>query len=197
MTVPAPGAGTDATVTVSRTEKLVNQTVRVSWAGFRPSTANRLDNSGDSVDVNTENPVRVYQCRGENPASSSDCYGSPGFRGIPATGGQHGVAGGPPLHLPRARTIQFNATPDGPANWQDNVTRADGKGEVTIQLFTKRESAALGCDVDSPCSVVVVPNYGRPAGRDRGPPRRPLGVGAPHGRPAQSASGRRRLPVDG
>ena len=27
-------------------------------------------NSGDSLDVNTENPVRVYQCRGTDPTSS-------------------------------------------------------------------------------------------------------------------------------
>src|SRR5262245_37208829 len=64
VTVPAPGAGDGATVTVSRTTDLVNQTVLVSWAGFRPSSASRLENSGDSLDVNTENPVRVYQCRG-------------------------------------------------------------------------------------------------------------------------------------
>lgn len=163
VTVPAPGAGPDATVTVSRTTNLVNQTVRVSWSGFRPSSANRLDNSGDSVDVNTENPVRVYQCRGENPTSSSDCYGSPGFRGIEATGGQPAWPAVPAFTY-NGQDDPFNATPDGPANWQDNVTRADGKGEVTIQLFTKRESAALGCDADSPCSVVVVPNYGRPQG---------------------------------
>ena len=116
------------------------------------------------MDVNTENPVRVYQCRGENPTSSSDCYGSPGFRGID---GDRRTAPAWPAVAPFTYPGQddpFNATPDGPANWQDNVTRADGKGEVTIQLFTKRESAALGCDVDSPCSVVVVPNYGRPQG---------------------------------
>jgi hypothetical protein len=58
----------------------------------------------------------------------------------------------------------YDATPDGPANWQDNVTRADGTGEVGIQLFTRRESAALGCDATRPCSLVVVPNYGRPQG---------------------------------
>ena len=44
------------------------------------------------------------------------------------------------------------------------MTRADGTGQVTIQVFTKRESAGLGCDSDAPCSIVVVPNYGRPQG---------------------------------
>jgi hypothetical protein len=163
VTVPAPGAGDGATVTVSRTTELVNQTVRVSWAGFRPSSATRLQNSGDSLDVNTENPVRVYECRGADPASSSDCYGSPGFRGLDATDTTPAYPAVPPFTYP-GQTDPFDATPDGPANWQDNVSGADGKGQVTIQVFTKRESAGLGCDAGSPCSIVVVPNYGRPQG---------------------------------
>ncbi|WP_191907864.1 substrate-binding domain-containing protein [Nocardioides cynanchi] len=163
VTVPAPGAGDGATVTVSRTIGLVNQTVRVSWSGFRPSSATRLQNSGDSLDVNTENPVRVYECRGADPASSSDCYGSPGFRGVDATATNPAIPAVPPFTYP-GQTDAFDATPDGPANWQDTVTGADGTGQVTIQLFTKRESAALGCDAGAPCSLVVVPNYGRPQG---------------------------------
>ncbi len=161
--VPAPGAGDGASVTVSRTQGLVNQTVEVSWAGFRPSSASRLQNGGDSLDVNTANPVRVYQCRGTDPASSSDCYGSPGFRGLEATSTSPAFAAVPPFTYP-GQSNAYDATPDGPANWQDNVTRADGTGQVTIQVFTKRESAGLGCDADSPCSLVVVPNYGRPQG---------------------------------
>jgi hypothetical protein len=163
VTVPAPGAGAGAHVTVSRTSGLVNQTVDVSWSGFRPSSATRLQNSGDSLDVNTENPVRVYECRGAHPASSRDCYGSPGFRGLDATDSSPAYPAVLPFTYP-GQTDPYDATPDGPANWQDNVTRADGSGEVTIQVFTQRESAGLGCDVDSPCSIVVVPNYGRPQG---------------------------------
>ncbi len=163
VTVPAPGAGDGATVTVSRTTGLVNQTVSVSWSGFRPSSATRLQNSGDSLDVNTENPVRVYECRGSDPSSSSDCYGSPGYRGVPATSTTPGIPSVPPFTYP-GQTDPFDATPDGPANWQDNVTQADGTGQVTIQVFTKRESAGLGCDADAPCSIVVIPNYGRPQG---------------------------------
>ncbi len=160
VTVPAPGAGDDASVTVSRTTGLVNQTVAVSWAGFRPSSDTRLQNGGDSLDVNTENPVRVYECRGADPASSSDCYGSPGFRGIDPSGSDPGVPAVPAFTY-LGQDNPYDATPDGPANWQDNVTHADGTGSVTIQVFTKRESAGLGCDADAPCSIVVVPNYGR------------------------------------
>src|SRR6478736_44567 len=163
VVVPAPGAGPGASVTVSRTSDLVNQSVAVSWAGFRPSSATRLQNSGDSLDVNTEFPVRVYQCRGADPVSSSECYGSPGFRGIEATETTEAVAEVPGFTY-AGQTDPYDAVPDGPANWQDTVTRSDGTGEVTIQLFTKRESAALGCDATAPCSIVVVPNYGRPEG---------------------------------
>src|SRR6185436_495027 len=104
-----------------------------------------------------------YQCRGSDPASSSDCYGSPGFRGIEATTDTPALPAVPPFTYPGQQNA-FDATPDGPANWQDNVTRADGTGEVSVQVFTKRESASLGCDADAPCSLVVVPNYGRPNG---------------------------------
>jgi hypothetical protein len=163
VTVPAPGAGDQATVTVSKTKDLVNQTVAVSWAGFRPSSAERLQNAGDSLDGTTQFPVRVYECRGTDPASSSDCYGSPGFRGVPATATTPAIPAVPAFTY-KGQTNPFDATPDGPANWQDNITHGDGTGQVTIQVFTKRESAGLGCDIDSPCSIVVVPNYGRPQG---------------------------------
>lgn len=160
VTVPAPGAGDDATVTVGKTTDLVNQTVSVTWAGFRPSSATRLQNAGDSLDTNTEYPVRVYQCRGEDPVSSSECYGSPGFRGVPETEDTPAIDPVPAFTYP-GQTDPYAATPDGPANWQDNVTSPDGTGQASIQLFTKRESAGLGCDASSPCSIVVVPNYGR------------------------------------
>jgi ABC-type phosphate transport system substrate-binding protein len=163
VTVPAPGAGPGASVTVSKTTGLINESVAVSWQGFRPSSDSRLANAGDSLDINTERPVRVYECRGADPASSSDCYGSPGFAGVDASGDTPAIPAVPGFTYP-GQTNKYDATPDGPANWQDNVTHPDGTGEVTIQVFTKRESAGLCCDSDSPCSIVVVPNYGRPAG---------------------------------
>ena len=84
VTVNAPNAGANAKVTVSKTEGLRNETVNVSWKGFEPSSANQLNNAGSSYDTQTMNPVRVYECRGDDmssPSSSSDCYGSGGFRG--------------------------------------------------------------------------------------------------------------------
>ena len=130
-----------ATVTVSSATGLVNQTVAVSAGrASRPARRPGSRTSGDSLDVNTQNPVRVYECRGADPASSSDCYGSPGFRGVDASATSPAIPAVPPFTY-LGQTDPYDATPDGPANWQDNVTRADGTGEVTIQVFTKRESA--------------------------------------------------------
>src|SRR4051794_10325704 len=160
-TIAAPGAGVGASVTVSRTTDLVNQTVLVTWKGFRATSSTRLDNAL-GVDTTTDRPVRVYQCRGADPASSSDCYGAPGFRGIDASPEQPAIPAVPAFTYPGQKNA-FDATPDGPSNWQDTVTSADGTGEAAIQLFTRRESAALGCSETVRCSLVVVPNYGRDA----------------------------------
>jgi hypothetical protein len=167
VTVAAPGAGPNATVTVSRVSGLVNQTVAVSWTGFTPSSASQLQNSGGAYDTNTLNPVRVYECRSDGPngpASSSSCYGSAGFPGVPA--GDDGTPAIAPIpgYTYDGQTDPFASTPDGPSNVEDTVTAADGTGSVNIQIFTRAESASLGCDETHVCDLVVVPNYGRPAG---------------------------------
>ena len=162
-TVPAPGAGPSATVSVSKTTSLGNEAVTVRWSGFTPSSAQQLQNGGDTFDTSTTNPVRVYECRGTDPASSSDCYGSPGFRGVPASGSEPAVPAVPAFTYP-GQTDAYAAQPDGPANWQDVATSPDGTGQVTVQVFTRREAPSLGCDQSRPCSIVVVPNYGRASG---------------------------------
>ncbi|MDX6202968.1 MAG: hypothetical protein QOJ83_2468 [Frankiales bacterium] len=167
VTVAAPGAGPAATVTVSRASNLVNQTVAVSWSGFRPSSGSQLQNSGSTFDTNTLNPVRVYECRSDGPsgpANSSSCYGSQGFAGVPA--GDDGTPAVPavPGYSYAGQTDPYANTPDGPSNVQDTVTSADGSGSVTIQVFTRQESSTLGCDESHSCDLVVVPNYGRPQG---------------------------------
>src|SRR5689334_20718690 len=53
---------------IDQGSNLVNQVVRISWKGFMPSSDGILTDS-------TLNVVRVYQCRGKNPASVADCYG--------------------------------------------------------------------------------------------------------------------------
>ena len=166
VTFDAPGAGSHASITVTKTTGLGNETVGVSWRGFEPSSADQLQNGGGSFDTNTTNPVRVYQCRGagpSNPRDARDCYGSSGFRGIPATDGSAEVSA-VPGYTYDGQVDRYQNLPDGPANFQDTVTTDNGSGQVTIQIFTKRESPSLGCDQNTPCSLVVVPNYGRPNG---------------------------------
>lgn len=161
--VSAPQAGNGASVTVGKTRELTNETIEVSWQGFRPSSASQLQNGAGSFDTNTLFPVRVYQCRGTSPRSSSDCYGSPGFRGVPATD-SHAEIPAVPGFTYEGQTDPFANLPDGPSNYQDTVTSSDGTGQVTIQIFTRLESPSLGCDESVECSVVVVPNYGRQLG---------------------------------
>ena len=125
-----------------------------------------MQNGGDIFDINTQNPVRVYQCRGGDlttPSGPWDCYGAPGFFGIPALNGQPEIPANPGFTY-LGQTDDNAHLPDGAANFQDTVTAADGTGSVTIQLFTTREAPSLGCDDTTPCSIVVVPNYGRQVG---------------------------------
>jgi ABC-type phosphate transport system substrate-binding protein len=163
---PAPRAGQGAVIRVSKTDALINESVDVSWRGFRPSSSDQLQDGGDIFDGNTANPVRVYQCRGadENtPAGPKDCYGAPGFAGVPALDGR--------AEVPPNKGFTYNGQtddnahlPDGPGNWQDTVTHRDGSGNVTIQLLTTTEAPSLGCSETTRCSLVVVPNYGRDNG---------------------------------
>jgi ABC-type phosphate transport system substrate-binding protein len=130
---PSPGGS----VTVSNDHDLVDQTVHVSWSGFRPSSAPVV------TQASTMYVVRVYQCRGTAPAGPQDCYGS----------SEYDYPG---------KTDASATQPDGPPNFVDAATDAAGKGGVDIETRTSLESSTLGCDAEHACSLVVVPNYGDP-----------------------------------
>ena len=172
---------------------LVNQTVAVSWTGFRPSSATpaaehrRLARRqhrepGPRLPVPRDRPGQLERLLRLARASAASTRPT-------TTAGRARRSRRSPTP---ARPTPSTPLPDGPANWQDNVTRADGTGEVTIQLFTKRESAGLGCDADGP----VLDRRGArttagPQGATEDLLDAPVGVGAPHRRPA-----RRSCPVD-
>jgi hypothetical protein len=122
---------------IDQGSNLVNQVVRISWKGFTPSSDGILTDS-------TLNVVRVYQCRGKNPASVADCYGS-GKYDYPAKA--------------KGATV----LPDGPTNAVTTITQANGTGFADIEIRTDRESASLGCKGHEDCSLVVIPNDGDPA----------------------------------
>jgi hypothetical protein len=126
-----------SSVTVSQTVNLVNQVVHVSWKGFRPSEPQQLDSG-------TTYPVKVYQCTAD-PKGPEDCYGSSVYANGPGQG---------------------TNLPDGPSNAIATITNRDGTGSVDIEVRTKKESSTLACASANPCSLVVVPNYGKGDGLD-------------------------------
>ena len=132
--MPAPAGGS---VTVSQAAGLVDQTVHVSWTGFKPSSTPVVH------PASTEYVVRVYECRGSAPAGPQDCYGSSAYT-YPG------------------KSDPTQVLPDGPSNALDAATDPSGTGGVDIEVRTSAESSSLGCDQDNACSVVVIPNYGQP-----------------------------------
>jgi len=121
---------TASTVTVSQTTNLVNQTVEVSWTGFSPSSVPTYTNTL------TDYPVMVAECKGDNPTNPDQCYDATNG-GTPAAFGQY-----------------------GPGNATYATTQANGTGTADIQLFTQVQNQFLQCNINSPCSLVVVPSQG-------------------------------------
>ena len=147
VTVPAPAGGS---VTVEKTEDLVNEVIKVSWEGFRPSE----NPISDVFSIYyTRYPVRVYECRTADPAGPADCYGSD-------------IYDYPGREDPEVPNWDLGR-PDGPSNWLQTATAADGTGSVDIEVMTKVESVTLGCNPTTQCSIVVVPNYGDPTRADQ------------------------------
>lgn len=121
---------TASTVTVSQVKGLVNQMVQVSWTGFTPSSELTYENT------QTDYPVMIAECKGTNPKSPDDCYDATNG-GEPAAFGKY-----------------------GPGNTAYATTTAQGTGKADILLFTNVQNQFLGCDENTPCSLVVVPSQG-------------------------------------
>jgi hypothetical protein len=138
-------------VTVSPTTDLVTQVVHVSWANFTPTlnigTLEPEPNADDGA-VGGGNPlelynVAIYECRGTNPQSpvgdgtfpqSKDCYDISDVTQVRATAGA--------------------------ANGVIAFTSSNGTGQANVYVEANAENSFLNCGVSSPCSLVVVPNWG-------------------------------------
>ncbi|MFD8479360.1 hypothetical protein [Kitasatospora sp. NPDC059673] len=162
-TVPGPPrwdpftwtSGPRGSVTVTPTSGLGNQVLHVSWSGFTPTVdadfqpvpvvLNPHGNSG--FDKVARYPVRIYQCRGEEP-KITDCYGSSLYNADPAKGFQ------------QERPAPGTNTPEFPSNMAIAATRPDGSGEADIEVWTAQQSQTLGCDPKHKCSLVIEANYG-------------------------------------
>ncbi|WP_327679217.1 hypothetical protein [Kitasatospora sp. NBC_00458] len=147
-----PGTGSyglAGSVTVAQTENLQDQVIQVSWSGFTPTV--KLDGtpatSAQPRDPTILYPVRIYQCRGVDPAPG-DCYGNGLYGGDPALGFEQPFPG------------PGKSAPDLPTNMRIAPTGADGSGSAEIEVRSARLSPSLGCDSRHRCSIVVEPNYG-------------------------------------
>ncbi|MEV7772960.1 hypothetical protein [Kitasatospora sp. NPDC086791] len=142
--------GPAGSVTVSQTTNLTNQVLQVSWTGFTPTVA--IGSKTPVAVARKESnkilyPVRIYQCRGTDPAVT-DCYGSTLYGGDRSKGFEQ---------PPRPTRME---TPEWPSNQVIAATGPDGSGTASIEVWSAKESATLGCDATHPCSLVVEPNYG-------------------------------------
>jgi ABC-type phosphate transport system substrate-binding protein len=127
-------------VTVSQTHDLVDQSVSVSWQNFTPGKTNEGGTPPVGVDPAVYN-IGLYECRGTNPRAPSvgqtdtvspDCYAG-------------------------ASAYGYTALP----NTQILFTASDGTGQGTFHIEAGTEdNNFLNCDVNTPCSLVVVPNWG-------------------------------------
>jgi hypothetical protein len=148
-------------VTVSQATDLTDQIVNVSWQYFTPS----LDDTGDpNAGGDSDNyELTVYECKGTNPKWDSNgladsCFTS--AEGVPGQGAlgnalTPGTAGGI-TYAPGACGV--------PASWGGTCTNggdpADWKGSAQFHIETGVTNSVLGCDVSTPCSLVIVPNFG-------------------------------------
>ncbi|MEU9043154.1 MULTISPECIES: hypothetical protein [unclassified Kitasatospora] len=142
--------GPEGSVTVSQTANLTNQVLQVSWSGFTPTVW--LGSKAPVAVAQKESnvilyAVRVYQCRGTDP-EVTDCYGSTLYGGDRSKGFEQ---------PPRPTRLE---TPEWPTNQVIAATGPDGSGTASIEVWSAKESATLGCDATHPCSLVVEPNYG-------------------------------------
>jgi hypothetical protein len=117
-------------VIVSQVANLVNQVVQVNWYGFTPS------DSATYVPTSTNYPVEVAECAGTDPKSPNDCFGA------------------------NNSGVQGSFSNNGPMNTSYAVTAPNGTGVADIQLLTAEQNQQLGCNKDTPCSLVVVPAQG-------------------------------------
>jgi hypothetical protein len=150
-------------VTVSQTKDLTDQVVNVNWQYFTPS----LDVSGtpNQGPSSQEYEVTAYECKGADPAWNSNGLGDSCFEseeGVPGLGAlgnalkagdsTGGVTYAPGAsHSPESWGGPPTATGGDPATW---------RGSAQFHVENGATNSFLGCDVHTPCSLVIIPNFG-------------------------------------
>jgi ABC-type phosphate transport system substrate-binding protein len=137
-------------VKVSPTTDLVSQVVSVQWGNFPPTLFEGAPAvPPDAADTNAY-LLAIYECSGTDPP------GPVGDGDLLDTGsGCYDISD----------TTQVQATA-GAANGLIAFTSANGEGQANMYVEAGPENSFLHCGVDSPCSLVIVPNFGgvQPAG---------------------------------
>jgi hypothetical protein len=145
--------GAAPTVSVTPSTGLISQDVHVQWTNFTPTLSSSLtpepnaDNGaaagGGPFSTNELYSLAIYECRGTDPQgpvgdgisqSTGDCYDI-------------------------TDNSQVNAL-SGQANGVYGFTSAKGIGEANVFVEAGEDNSFLKCGVGSPCSLVVVPNWG-------------------------------------
>jgi ABC-type phosphate transport system substrate-binding protein len=137
-------------VTVSPTTDLVSQVVHVSWSNFTPTIGNgsltaepNADDGASGGDPLELYNLAIFECSGTNPQSpvgdgtlpqSKDCYDISNVTQVQATAGA--------------------------ANGVIGFTSSKGTGQANMYVEAGPENSFLHCGVSSPCSLVIVPNWG-------------------------------------
>ncbi|WP_157436606.1 hypothetical protein [Actinospica robiniae] len=143
--------GETPTVTVDQTVNLTNQIVHVSWQNFTPSMNGNFE--GGYQENSEFYPVAIMQCAGTDPVASFPDFNCNTLVVSQSTATQDGTA---------VESYTRSGTSQEPTDCLA-VQPADsvcGTGYADIQVQTKEQDAALGCDQTHPCSIVVIPSFG-------------------------------------
>lgn len=130
-------------VTVSQASSLVNQEIQISWKNFTPTSPQGTWPPEGPLGAGEEYGVSVYQCRGTNPQvldflnHDGDCYDQPQSFSLQGA----------------SNRVQDTYTLDTGAG--------AGSGDVSFYVEAGSEvNNFLNCDVSTPCSIAIVPNWG-------------------------------------
>lgn len=143
--------GETPSVTVDQTVDLTNQIVHVSWKNFTPSMNGNFE--GGYQENSEFYPVAIMQCAGTDPIPTFPNFNCDTLVVSQSTATQDGTA---------VENYTRSGTSQQPTDCLA-VQPADtvcGTGYADIQVQTKQQNAALGCDQTHPCSIVVIPSFG-------------------------------------
>ncbi len=138
------------TVSVTPATDLSSQVVHVSWTNFAPTISvtgsyepnANYDDTGQG-DVSELYNVAIYECQGTTPE------GPYNYDGNQVAGNCYSLT----------NTTQVHAT-EGAANGIVGFTSQNGTGEASIYVEADSQNSFLHCGPTSPCSLVILPNWG-------------------------------------